>query len=578
MSGKSATIALAVAAGALTLTGCSVAGPGAIPPPPPKVGAQKVALVNILGGPAIEVPGARSGGTVQVYEPGEVGPLDASAGLTPAARAAFPLLARQLTGYRWEGDRMQLVGDLATDTGTTPDRKNWKFTLREDLTYENGRPVTAADIKHAIERSYAFPGAPLNQLRQWLVGRSTPAGAYPGPYGGWHLPSIETPDEKTIVFHLDQARPEFPFATADPVTAPVPADADTRQAYGQRPLASGPYRVDPDSDQLRLVRNTRWRQASDPIRHQHVDGFDFRQDVEPAEIQRRLLAAEGPDRRALSLTQPLTGVSAAGLGARVDLRARSVSDYTQGVHLVHVNTERVTDVRVRRAVAMAFPREAVRQVYGGDNAGDLAGGLLAPTVSGHHPYDLYETGPNGSPAAAARLLARARTPRPNLTYAFPDDQLGHRQAQLVATALTRAGVRVRPLPLPVADYRGAINDPNRPWDLAWADLRPEWASAAMVLTPLYDGRVPGPASADLSRLNDEWVNSELDRLNDYPDDLEDAYQEWGEFEEALMDQHAPTIPVYHDRHVALHGPDLASVTIDPTGRVSLLDVFVRTAG
>ncbi|MDQ6875875.1 MAG: ABC transporter substrate-binding protein, partial [Actinomycetota bacterium] len=49
----------------------------------------------------------------------------------------------------------QIVGDLATDTGTPSDGgKTWKFTLRSGLKYEDGSAITAQDVKYGVERAF----------------------------------------------------------------------------------------------------------------------------------------------------------------------------------------------------------------------------------------------------------------------------------------------------------------------------------------------------------------------------------------------------------------------------------------
>ena len=53
---------------------------------------------------------------------------------------------RTLTAYKYSDDEEtagQLVGDLATDTGTSEqDGKVWKFTLRDGVKWEGGSAVT----------------------------------------------------------------------------------------------------------------------------------------------------------------------------------------------------------------------------------------------------------------------------------------------------------------------------------------------------------------------------------------------------------------------------------------------------
>lgn len=59
----------------------------------------------------------------------------------------------------------KVVPDLATDTGRpNADATEWTYTLKEGLKFEDGTPITTADIKYGIERSFAAElsgGAPI---------------------------------------------------------------------------------------------------------------------------------------------------------------------------------------------------------------------------------------------------------------------------------------------------------------------------------------------------------------------------------------------------------------------------------
>ena len=49
-----------------------------------------------------------------------------------------------------------LVGDLATNTGVPSNSaKTWKFTLRPGITWEDGSPITCADVAYGVSRPFA---------------------------------------------------------------------------------------------------------------------------------------------------------------------------------------------------------------------------------------------------------------------------------------------------------------------------------------------------------------------------------------------------------------------------------------
>ena len=57
----------------------------------------------------------------------------------------------------------------------------------------------------------------------------------------------------------------------------VPKDADTKEAYGNRPVASGPYKIENYElgTALSLVRNENWDPTTDPNRPAYPDRFQI---------------------------------------------------------------------------------------------------------------------------------------------------------------------------------------------------------------------------------------------------------------------------------------------------------------
>ena len=82
------------------------------------------------------------------------------------------------------------VPDLATDTGTSSEGgKVWKFTLKDGVKWEDGKPVTCEDFKYGASRVFAtdvITGGP-NYLLTYLdipTDAKTGLPAYDGPVQG----------------------------------------------------------------------------------------------------------------------------------------------------------------------------------------------------------------------------------------------------------------------------------------------------------------------------------------------------------------------------------------------------------
>ncbi len=217
-----------------------------------------------------------------------------------------------------------LVPDLAASKGVSSDGgKTWTYKLRSGLKYQDGSAITSKDVKYAVERSnFARDVLSLgpNYFQQFLVGGKD----YKGPYkdkSAEGLKSIATPDDTTIVFHLNTAFQEFDYLVAAPQTAPVPQAKDTGVDYVKNIVSSGSYQFQSyqDGKQAVLVRNKNWNAASDPLRKQYPDKIVVNLKVNADTIDKDVLAGNAIDMggtgvQAATQAQLLTSADKKALG------------------------------------------------------------------------------------------------------------------------------------------------------------------------------------------------------------------------------------------------------------------------
>src|SRR5690242_8196052 len=137
---RSKPLALVAGAALLTLAACGGSGgtdPGAQNTRTYKGedGGDKDAKAQ---GPAAAVEGAKTGGTITVYLPGDPGPadLDPTDGWSVTGNSIQQALtSRSLTQYlRNDDGSITLVPDLATDLGQhNADYTEWKFTIHDGV-------------------------------------------------------------------------------------------------------------------------------------------------------------------------------------------------------------------------------------------------------------------------------------------------------------------------------------------------------------------------------------------------------------------------------------------------------------
>ena len=135
----------------------------------------------------------------------------------------------------------EIVGDAA-DGCTYDDPKTLTCTLKEGLKFSNGDDLTSSDVKYSFERAIKIQDP--NGAAIYLLGSITDTakdGTVTLTEG-----AIETPDDQTVVFHLDHADTTFQYVLTYPGAAAIVDEdvfpADTKLA-DEEIIGSGPYKL-----------------------------------------------------------------------------------------------------------------------------------------------------------------------------------------------------------------------------------------------------------------------------------------------------------------------------------------------
>ncbi|MGW2640300.1 ABC transporter substrate-binding protein [Streptomyces sp. NPDC001348] len=479
----------------------------------------------------------------------------------------------------------KVVPDLATDTGRpNKDATVWTYTLKKGLKYEDGTPITSADIKYGVERSFApelSGGAPY--LRDWLVG----AADYQGPYKDKKgLSAIETPDSRTIVFHLNKPEGEFPYLATQTQFTPVPKSKDTGTKYESHPISSGPYKVvknENDGEHLVLERNKYWSTAVDAERKAYPDTVDVRSGLDSSVINQRLSASQGADATAVTTDTNLGPAELAKVTGDRELAARVGTGHFGYTDYLAFNpkVKPFDNAKVRQAVAYAIDRSSVINAAGGSALAEPATTFLPDQKSfGHTPYDPFPAGRTGDPAKARELLKEAGY-KSGLTITLThsnskDFETSPEIATAVQDALKKAGITVKLQGLEDNDYRDRIHSVKAEPGLFLAHWGADWPSGGPFLAPIFDGRqiVKDGANFNTGQLNDKSVDDEIDAINKLTD-LRAAAERWGALDKKIGEQ-ALVVPLFHPVYKRLVGKDVKNVVIsDWTGVLDISQVAVK---
>ncbi|MET7489026.1 ABC transporter substrate-binding protein [Streptomyces sp. NPDC005538] len=479
----------------------------------------------------------------------------------------------------------KVVPDLATDTGRPSENATvWTYTLKKGLKYEDGTAITSADIKYGIERSFAAElsgGAPY--LRDWLVG----AADYQGPYKDKKgLSAIETPDSRTIVFHLNKPEGEFPYLATQTQFTPVPKAKDTGTKYEQHPISSGPYKVvsnQNDGETLVLERNKYWSAATDAERKAYPDKIDVKSGLDSSVINQRLSSSQGADAAAVTTDTNLGPAELAKVTGDKELAARVGTGHFGYTNYIAFNptVAPFNNVKVRQAISYAIDRSSVVNAAGGSSLAEAATTFLPNQKSfGYDPYDLFPAGASGNAAKAKELLKEAGYPNGitvTLTHSNDKDfETSPEIATAIQDALKKAGITVKLQGLEINDYKDKIHSVKTEPGFFLAHWGADWPSGGPFLAPIFDGRqiVKDGANFNTGLLNDKSVNAEIDSINKLTN-LDEAAKRWGALDKKIGEQ-ALTVPLFHPVYKRLVGKDIKNVVIsDWTGVLDISQVAVK---
>ncbi|MFF8837679.1 ABC transporter substrate-binding protein [Streptomyces sp. NPDC015130] len=320
--------------------------------------------------------GSGSGGGIRVGMSDEILATDPAAGYDPGSWLLFNNVFQSLLAFPKGGAEPE--PEAADKCAFTSGSKVYTCTLRDGLTFSNGNALTSKDVKFSFERALkiADPSGPAPLLSS--------------------IASIETPDEKTVVFRLKVPDATFPSKIASGAGSIVdhrdyPADALRTDG---KATGSGPYKLDSFSEtEATFSANPNYKGTAKP---------------KNGAITLKLY---GGDRAALSkgLADGDIDVAYRGLAAD-DIAALENSDTTddrgieviQGTsaevqHLVfNVNDPVVGKLGVRKAIAHLVNREElVENVY--KSTATPLYSIVPSGIAGHNTafFDTY-----GSPDTA----------------------------------------------------------------------------------------------------------------------------------------------------------------------------------
>jgi peptide/nickel transport system substrate-binding protein len=501
-------------------------------------------------------------------------------------------LNRTLVQYDLSADDAEagkLVPDMATDLGTPSEEgKVWSFTLKDGMKWEDGTPITCADVKYGVSRTFAtdiITDGPTYAISLLDIPKAEDGSSqYKGPYSGEGQELFDqavtcSEDNKTITFNLVRPAADFNYTTTLTAFAPVPEAKDTGEKYTTAPVSSGPYKIQEYTigDKLVLVRNDQWDPATDDYRGAWPDQVVVNFGLTGSVITQRLIADSGEDQKALGMGDNVDPAQLAAVFNDPRFENRRFDGYDPYVRYWAINFEKVPNLDHRKAIAAAFPRADLRTIAGGNFAGDLADGVIKPNLAqDYQPSGMWsgllgETIPdNGDPAIAKKFIEASGEPMPELTIDYPKTEVNDKAAGAMVTAFEAAGIKATANPIDPGGYYGIVLDPAKAGSVISAGWGPDWLNASTIIPELFTPT----GGFNLTLMDDEAFNQKVADTLVIADRAQQGTA-WAELNKEAMAQVA-VVPTRFGKQQRMVGSKVGGAYFwAPYGSWGYADLFVQ---
>lgn len=332
-----------------------------------------------LGMSAMPVAAAESGGALRIsvnITPGVLNPM-----LVRAA-AEYMLAEMLYSGLTSLGTDMTAQPDLATEWSSNEDASEWRFVLREGVTFSNGQALTSADVV-----------ASFNKLLD-------PETGAPGRRNLGPIASVTADGDHVVIIKTVTPFADLPVALTYPTAKVVPADiiANDFDSLAQVPVGSGPFLLaDFRADEVAILhRNPDYFIPGLP----YLDKIEVKTFPDAAGSSAALLAGE------VDMMHDVQPTDFARIGAAAGVTAmRTPSGRFLDV-VMDTTVPPFNDIRVRQALSYSVDREAMVELVaeGYGTAGNDSPINGAYRYFADAPLKAYD------PAKAKALLAEAGYP------------------------------------------------------------------------------------------------------------------------------------------------------------------------
>src|SRR4051794_585092 len=525
--------------------------------------------------------GAKRGGDLKVAFASDVDYLDPRQTYYQYGFFVSYAIQRPLYSYKPD-DPKNPQPDLASGPPQlSSDGKTVTVKIRSGIKFSPpvNRVVTTNDVRYAMESAFT-PQVPSGY-----------AGAYWGDLHGLkafqsgkakHISGIETPDDSTLIFKLDRPRAAvFAGSLSLPGSAPVPPEYARKydkakggtSTYQNHVVSTGPYMVKQwkPGQELDLVRNPNW-DASTDYKPAYVDSISITEGSDPDVASRQIVNGQSM----ISGDFQLPAQTLAQVSRNASQKSQLIITPPTGRFRYIALNNRVKpfdNENVRKAIAAAMDRNALRQAFGGPLTGEIpthwippgqpgfdeAGGAKGPGVD-------FLAKPTGDMALAAEYMKKAGYPSGKYTggqtFSSVSDSATQQRnvAEVVQAQLAKLGFKVKTRYVVRATmYTKYCQVPKSEPDICpsvgWLK---DFADPETLLDAVFNGKnILAVSNSNFSLLDNTALNAKIAKaelINDQPQ----RNQAWADIDKDVTDL-SPSVPWLWDTQPMLESKNVNGV-------------------
>lgn len=437
---------LSVSAGTMALASCTTGGGGSNGAPSSAPSASS----RIIAGPPWQ-GGVKGGTAISLWT-------DQSLTFDPPlayGEGDYYGLANVFRGLTFYGGGEAVELDQAEDVNLSDDGLTYTFTLRDDVRFHNGRPVTAEDYKWTFERSTS------TEIGSWVQGFLASVEGHQDFVDGKadNISGIVAQDDKTLVLKLTKPDVTIMGVVGIPPFYVLPREEveAAGEDWPQQPVGSGPYKLKTWDGGQRVLTFERFEDYAFAPELPYLDQVQYRWGL-TEDLAFLTVAKNEAD---LTLHVPASAIPRIKENPAQAGRFKEWGSFTLSFWQFDLTKAPFDDVKVRQAVNYAFNRErAVPLGYVADGHYFPKGLLGYDDAASVYPYD---------PERARELLAEAGATDLSFTLPAFGTGVAPRLAQLLQQDLKEVGITVdiEQSDLTAYDIGSELPDKYRMWGMGW---------------------------------------------------------------------------------------------------------------